>query len=50
MSNYRFPASLKPIVSKGYSYQRGGNVYRSEVTEAYHVRGATPTLTQCRSL
>lgn len=32
MSNYRFPASLKPIVSKGYSYQRGGNVYRSEVT------------------
>lgn len=31
MSNYRFPASLKPIVSKGYSYQRGGNVYRSEV-------------------
>jgi hypothetical protein len=32
MSNYRFPASLKPIVSKGYSYQRGGNVYRSEVS------------------
>ena len=32
MSNYRFPASLKPITSKGYSYQRGGNVYRSEVT------------------
>lgn len=32
MSNYRFPASLKPITTKGYSYQRGGNVYRSEVT------------------
>ena len=32
MSNHVFPASLKPIVSKGYSYQRGGNVYRSEVT------------------
>lgn len=32
MSNVHFPASLKPIVSKGYSYQRGGNVYRSEVT------------------
>lgn len=32
MSDHRFPASLKPIVSKGYSYQRGGNVYRSGVT------------------
>ena len=31
MSNYRFPTALKPIVSKGYSYARGSNVFRSEV-------------------
>lgn len=31
MSNYRFPATLKPIVSKGYSYTRGSNIFRSEV-------------------
>lgn len=31
MSNVHFPAALRPVVSKGYSYQRGGNVYRSEV-------------------
>lgn len=32
MSNVRFPASLKPIVTKGYSYERGGNIFRSQVT------------------
>lgn len=32
MSNYRFPATLKPVVSKGYSYTRGSNIFRSEVT------------------
>jgi hypothetical protein len=32
MSNHVFPAALKPIVSKGYSYSRGSNVFRSEVT------------------
>lgn len=32
MSNYRFPATLKPIVSKGYSYTRGSNIFRSQVT------------------
>jgi hypothetical protein len=32
MSNYRFPTALKPIVSKGYSYARGSNVFRNEVT------------------
>jgi hypothetical protein len=29
MSDLYFPASLKPIVSKGYSYSRGSNIYRS---------------------
>lgn len=29
MSDIFFPASLKPIVSKGYSYSRGSNIYRS---------------------
>lgn len=32
MSNLRFPATLKPIVNKGYSYQRGSNIFRSQVT------------------
>lgn len=31
MSDLRFPASLKPIVSKGYSQTRGSNIWRSEV-------------------
>lgn len=31
MSDLYFPASLKPIVNKGYSYTRGSNVWRSEV-------------------
>lgn len=29
MSDIFFPAALKPIVSKGYSYSRGSNIYRS---------------------
>lgn len=29
MSDLRFPASLKPIVNKGYSYTRGSNIFRS---------------------
>lgn len=32
MSDLRFPATLKPIVNKGYSYTRGSNVYRNAVT------------------
>lgn len=32
MSNVRFPMALRPIVSKGYSYTRGSNVFRSEVS------------------
>lgn len=31
MSNVRFPAALRPIVTKGYSYERGGNIFRSQV-------------------
>lgn len=31
MSDKRFPASLKPIVSKGYSYTRGSNIWRNTV-------------------
>ena len=31
MGDLYFPASLKPIVSKGYSYSRGSNIYRSSV-------------------
>lgn len=31
MSNLYFPASLKPVVTKGYSYVRGSNIFRSEV-------------------
>lgn len=31
MSNLRFPASLKPIVSRGYAQTRGSNVWRSSV-------------------
>lgn len=32
MSDLRFPSSLKPIVNKGYSSVRGGNIFRSSVT------------------
>lgn len=31
MSDKIFPASIKPIVSKGYGYTRGGNIWRSQV-------------------
>ena len=31
MSERIFPAALKPIVSKGYGYTRGGNIWRSQV-------------------
>lgn len=31
MSDLRFPASLKPIVSKGYSQERGSNIWRVDV-------------------
>lgn len=31
MGDLRFPASLKPVVNKGYSYTRGSNVWRSQV-------------------
>lgn len=31
MSSLRFPTSLKPIVSKGYSQTRGSNIWRTEV-------------------
>lgn len=31
MGDLYFPASLKPIVNKGYSYKRGGNIYRNTV-------------------
>ncbi|HGH4724228.1 TPA: hypothetical protein ACJIW3_004518 [Enterobacter hormaechei] len=31
MGDLYFPASLKPIVSKGYSYSRGSNIYRSSI-------------------
>lgn len=31
MSDIFFPASLKPIVNKGYSYSRGSNIYRNTV-------------------
>lgn len=31
MGNLRFPASLKPIVSRGYSQTRGSNIWRSDV-------------------
>ena len=30
MSNKQFPASLKPIVSRGYGQTRGSNIWRSE--------------------
>ena len=29
MSDLYFPASLRPIVSKGYSYSRGSNIWRN---------------------
>ena len=32
MSNFRFPTTLRPSVSKGYSYERGSNVFRSPVS------------------
>lgn len=31
MSDLRFPASLRPIVSKGYSQTRGNNIWRTDV-------------------
>lgn len=31
MGDLRFPASLKPITSKGYSQTRGSNIWRSDV-------------------
>ena len=31
MSNKVFPASLKPIISKGYGQTRGSNIWRSDV-------------------
>lgn len=31
MSSLRFPAALKPIVSKGYSLTRGSNIWRNSV-------------------
>ena len=31
MGSLRFPARLKPVVSKGYSQTRGSNIYRNEV-------------------
>lgn len=30
MSSIRFPMSLKPIVSRGYSQTRGSNIYRND--------------------
>lgn len=32
MSNFRFPTALRPIVSKGYSYSRGSNIFRNQVS------------------
>lgn len=32
MSDLFFPASLKPVVNKGYSSTRGSNIFRNEVT------------------
>lgn len=29
MSDINFPATLRPIVSRGYSYSRGSNIYRN---------------------
>lgn len=31
MGSLRFPASLRPIVSKGYSQTRGNNIWRTDV-------------------
>lgn len=31
MSDFKFPSTLKPIVNKGYSQTRGGNIWRSQV-------------------
>ena len=31
MSDYQFPATLKPVVNRGYRYTRGGNVHRTDV-------------------
>lgn len=39
MSNLRFPASLKPIVSKGYSSVRGSNVWRNTVSGGLPLQG-----------
>lgn len=32
MSNFRFPTALRPIVSKGYSYSRGSNIFRNQIS------------------
>lgn len=29
MSDINFPATLRPVVSKGYAYSRGSNIYRN---------------------
>lgn len=39
MSDLRFPASLKPIVNKGYSSTRGSNIFRNEVTGGFPRQG-----------
>lgn len=31
MSDLKFPSTIKPIVNKGYSQRRGGNIWRSQV-------------------
>lgn len=31
MGNLNFPASLRPVVNRGYSYKRGSNIYRNSV-------------------
>ena len=31
MSSHKFPSTLRPIVNKGYSQSRGGNIWRSNV-------------------
>ena len=31
MADIKFPKTLKPIVNKGYSQSRGGNIWRSKV-------------------
>lgn len=31
MSDYKFPATLRPIVNLGYGYVRGSNIFRAQV-------------------